>query len=150
MSKSLVNRSPVTGWHAVRGFSLIELLVVIAILGLLVGIVGPRFIGQHEKAKPKAARLQIDQLGAALDIYRLDVGHYPSTANGLEALISAPSDAANWNGPYLKKKRIPQDPWGHDYQYRAPGEHGDYDLYSYGADGTEGGDKEAQDIDSWD
>ena len=150
MSKSLVNRNSVERRRAAGGFSLIELLVVIAILGLLVGIVGPRFIGQHEKAKPKAARLQIDQLGAALDIYRLDVGHYPSTAEGLEALISAPSDAPNWNGPYLKKTRIPQDPWGRDYQYRAPGEHGEYDLYSYGADGTEGGDKEARDIASWD
>ena len=132
-----------------RGFTLIELLVVLAILGLLAGLVGPQVMKVLGGAKPKAARLQVEDLGAALDIYRLEVGRYPSSHEGLVALIEKPGDAPNWNGPYLKKKKIPKDPWGFEYQYRAPGENGDYDLYSLGSDNAEGGEGEAQDIVSW-
>lgn len=129
-----------------RGFSLIELLVVLAILGLLAGLVGPQVMKALGGGKTKTARLQIEDLGAALDMYRLDVGSYP---NALAALVEAPSGAANWNGPYLKKKKIPADPWGNDYQYTAPGENGPYDLYSLGSDNSQGGEGEAQDVVSW-
>ena len=132
-----------------RGFSLIELLVVLAILGLLAGLVGPQVLKFLGSSKTKTAKLQIEDLGAALDLYRLEVGRYPSSSEGLVALVAQPSGASNWNGPYLKKKDIPKDPWGFDYQYRFPGENGDYDLYSLGADNAEGGDGESRDVVSW-
>lgn len=132
-----------------RGFSLIELLVVLAILGLLAGLVGPQVLKFLGSSKTKTAKLQIEDLGAALDLYRLEVGRYPSASEGLVALVGQPSGAANWNGPYLKKKDIPKDPWGNEYQYRFPGEQGAYDLYSFGADNAEGGDGESRDIVSW-
>jgi general secretion pathway protein G len=132
-----------------KGFTLIEILVVLAILGLLAGLVGPRVINILGGGQTKAAKLQIEEFGGALDLFRLEVGRYPSTSEGLEALVSQPSDASNWNGPYLKKSKVPKDPWGSDYHYRAPGEHGEYDLYSLGADNTEGGDNENQDVVSW-
>jgi general secretion pathway protein G len=131
------------------GFSLIELLVVLAILGLLAGLVGPQVMKFLGGSKTKTARLQIEEFGAALDLYRLEVGHYPSSSEGLEALVEQPSGATNWNGPYLKKKQIPKDPWGHEYEYVAPGEHGAYDLVSLGADNAQGGTGENQDILSW-
>jgi len=136
-----------------RGFTLLELLVVLVILGLLAALVGPRLIGRVGKAKTEIARSQISLLESALDQYRLDMGRYPSTEEGLEALINPPEDEEarrRWQGPYLKKRKIPKDPWGRPYHYRCPGEHGDYDLWSYGADGQPGGTGENADITSWD
>lgn len=135
-----------------RGFTLIELLVVLVILGLLAALIGPRILGRVGGAKQKIARSQIAMLEAALDQYRLDMGRYPSTEEGLRALIEPPQDEEQrrkWQGPYLKKAKIPKDPWGHDYQYRYPGEHGEYDLWSYGADGQPGGTGENADITNW-
>ena len=131
------------------GFSLIELLVVLVILGLLAGLVGPQVLKYIGTASTDTARTQIEQLGGALDLYRLEVGRYPSSDEGLQALVQEPSGAARWNGPYLKKTTVPKDPWGNDYQYRSPGENGAYDLYSLGADNAQGGDGENQDIVSW-
>lgn len=131
------------------GFTLIELLVVLAILALLAGIVGPQVMKSLGDSKTKTARLQIEDYGAALDLYRLDVGRYPNSEEGLEALIKKTDGTSKWNGPYLKKSQIAQDPWGYDYFYRAPGENGPYDLYSLGGDNAEGGDGQNQDIKSW-
>jgi general secretion pathway protein G len=131
-----------------RGFTLLELLVVMVIIGLLAGYVGPKFFAQIGKSEVKAARAQIDGLQKALDQYRLDVGHYPSTEQGLAALVTRPADEPRWAGPYLAKA-LPKDPWGREYQYRAPGEHGDYDLLSFGRDGRPGGDGEDADLTSW-
>jgi len=133
-----------------RGFSLIELLVVIIILGLLAGLVGPRLFGRVGQSKQAAARAQIELLGAALDQYRLDVGGYPPSSVGLQALVQNPN-VRDWNGPYLKKNFVPFDPWGRPYQYKCcPGDHNDYDIWSYGADGAPGGDGENADVTSWD
>jgi general secretion pathway protein G len=131
------------------GFTLIELLVVMLILGLLAALVGPKLFGKVGKSKIKAAKAQIALLEDALDTFRLDVGRYPTTEEGLQALVEQPSGVEKWDGPYLKKK-VPKDPWGHDYVYKCPGEHGDYDLYSLGADGQEGGEGENADVTSWD
>jgi general secretion pathway protein G len=132
-----------------RGFSLIELLVVIIILGLLAGLVGPRLFGRVGQSKQVAARAQIELFGAALDQYRLDVGAYPPSSVGLYALVQNPN-APNWNGPYLKKNFVPQDPWGSPYQYKCcPGDHGDYDIWTLGADGAPGGEGENADVTSW-
>lgn len=135
--------------EAMRGFTLIELLVVLVILGLLAGLVGPQVLKHLGKANTDTARLQIENLSTTLDAYRLEVGRYPTTAEGLQALVQAPPGATRWNGPYLKKSTIPKDPWGNDYQYRAPGQHGPFDLYSLGADNAEGGEGENQDVVSW-
>lgn len=131
-----------------RGFTLLELLVVMVIIGLLAGLVAPRYFAQVGKSQVKVAKAQIDSLEKALDQYRLDVGHYPSTEEGLQALVAAPSSEANWAGPYLRKG-IPADPWGRPYVYTQPGTHGDYDLLSYGKDGREGGTGEDADIVNW-
>lgn len=131
------------------GFTLIELLVVMAILAVLAAIVGPNIMNKLGGAKSDAAKVQIADLGAALDMYRLDVGHYPSTNDGLQALVSNEADSNRWNGPYLKKKNVPMDPWGYEYQYKFPGENGEYDLISLGSDNAEGGDGEKRDIVSW-
>lgn len=131
------------------GFSLVELLVVLAILALLVGLVGPRMMQQLGGAKADTAKLQIADLSAALDLYYIDVGSYPSTEQGLQALLIKPSDAANWNGPYLKKQRIPNDPWGESFIYKFPGEVAEYELLSLGADKAPGGEGDAQDQVSW-
>lgn len=130
------------------GFTLLELLVVMVIIGLLAGYVGPKFFGQIGKSEVKATKAQIDALQKALDQYRLDVGRYPSTEQGLQALVVKPSDEPRWAGPYLSKA-LPKDPWHNDYQYKAPGEHGEYDLLSYGRDGRPGGDGEDADLVSW-
>lgn len=130
------------------GFTLIELLVVMVIIGLLAALVGPRFIRQEEKAKIKAAKAQIELLGTALDTFRLDVGRYPSTQEGLEALRTKPGGLERWDGPYLKKD-LPLDPWGKPYAYKSPGEHGAFDIVSYGADGVAGGEEDNRDITSW-
>jgi general secretion pathway protein G len=131
------------------GFTLIEMMVVMVIIGLLMALVGPRFIRQEEKAKVRAARAQVELLGTALDTFRLDVGRYPSSQEGLAALRQRPFGVDRWDGPYLKKD-VPKDPWDHAYGYRSPGENGHpYDLYSYGADGSPGGDGDNRDITSW-
>ena len=132
------------------GFTLIEIMVVLVIIGLLMGIVGPRFMHQEEIAKVKAAAIQIATLGTVLDTFRLGVGRYPTTQEGLAALNQRPSGLDRWDGPYLKQKDVPQDPWHRPYYYRSPGEDGrPYDLYTYGADGAPGGDGENRDVTSW-
>ncbi len=131
-----------------RGFTLIELLVVVFILGLLAALVGPRFFGKVGQSKQAATRVQIELLGSALDQFKLDTGRYPTSQEGLQALQVNPGNLAGWEGPYLKKD-VPADPWGQPYQYKSPGEHGDYDLSSYGSDGSPGGEGEASDIMSW-
>jgi len=131
-----------------RGFTLFEILVVITILGLLAALVGPRLFGKVSGAKQKATKAQIELFGTALDTFRLDVGRYPTVEEGLKALREKPSGVEGWQGPYLPKE-IPVDPWNKPYVYKCPGEHGDYDLLSYGLDGTEGGEGENLDIVSW-
>jgi general secretion pathway protein G len=131
-----------------NGFTLLELLVVMVIIGLLAGYVGPKYFAQIGKSEVKTAKAQINSLSKALDQYRLDNGHYPSSENGLAALNTAPGNEPKWQGPYLEKK-VPNDPWGYPYQYRMPGEHGDFDLWSNGSDGTSGGEKEAAEIVNW-
>lgn len=132
-----------------KGFSLIELLVVLVILGLLAGIVGPQILKHIGRAKSDSAKLQIQDLSSALDLYYLEVGEYPTAEQGLEALVEQPKDVINWNGPYLKKKRVPLDPWKQPFHYVYPGHHGAYDLFSLGKDNREGGEKEDRDIVSW-
>ncbi|MCO4756683.1 MAG: type II secretion system major pseudopilin GspG [Oceanospirillaceae bacterium] len=132
-----------------RGFTLLEILVVLVILGLLASLVGPQVFKQLEGSKSKTAALQIEELGAALDLYRLEVGSYPSTSEGLNALIEAPSGVSSWNGPYLKKKVIRDDPWGMAYEYKYPGDHGEFDLMSLGADKKAGGEGDDRDVVSW-
>jgi general secretion pathway protein G len=131
------------------GFTLIELLVVIIIIGLLAALVGPKLFGRVGKGKQAAAQAQIELFGAALDNFRLDVGRYPTSDEGLRALLVNPGAIENWDGSYLKKEEIPLDPWGHAYVYKSPGEHGDYDILSHGGDGVAGGDGENQDLVSW-
>jgi general secretion pathway protein G len=134
--------------HRVQGFTLIELMIVIAIIGLLTYMVAPRLIGVMGKAKPKIAAADIANLSTALDLFYLDVGRYPTNEEGLRALFEKPGDLELWAGPYLKKGN-PKDPWGREYQYKSPGDHGTYDIWSYGADGQPGGEGENQDITSW-
>jgi general secretion pathway protein G len=132
--------------HRQAGFTLIELLVVLVIIGLLATLVAPNFIGQSEKAKPKAARVQVENLRNALDMFQLDVGRYPTSEEGLQALRQRPNSAPRWAGPYLRDD-LPNDPWGRPYVYRSPGEGGgNYDIGSYGADGRSGGDENNADI----
>jgi general secretion pathway protein G len=131
------------------GFTLVELLVVLAILGLLAGLVGPQVMKFLGSSKTKTAKLQIEDLVATMDLYRLETGRYPTGEEGLEALVTKPGNAANWNGPYLKKGDVPKDPWGFEYQYRFPGEHGGVDIWTLGADNREGGDAENADVKSW-
>jgi len=130
------------------GFTLIELLVVMVIIGLLAGYVGPKLFAQIGKSEVKAARAQMDAFGKALDQFRIDVGRYPSSGEGLPALVQRPGGVTNWSGPYLSKA-VPADPWGRPYLYRAPGQQGDYDLLSYGRDGQPGGDGDDADLTSW-
>ena len=131
-----------------RGFTLLELLVVIVIIGMLAGLVAPRYFDQVSKSNAKIAKAQIDSLEKALDAYRLDVGNYPTTEQGLESLNTRPQNLEKWAGPYLKKA-VPPDPWGAAYVYKSPGEHGEYDLMSLGKDGQPGGTGEAADVTSW-
>jgi general secretion pathway protein G len=135
--------------HSERGFTLVEILVVITIIGLIMGLVGPRVLNYLTESKAKAAKIQIESFGSALDLFFLDTGRYPSSSEGLAALVQRPGTMAAWNGPYLKGAVVPPDPWGTPYVYRSPGQHGAYDLLSYGSDGQEGGTGPAADITSW-
>lgn len=142
------NKKKLTSRNKQSGFTLIELLIVMIIIGLLASLVGPRLFRHVDEAKVSTAKAQIELLGTALDSYRLDTGRYPTTEQGLQALRREPSDVRNWNGPYLPRE-IPKDPWSNEYQYKCPGDHGDYDLWSYGADGQPGGEGDQAEIRSW-
>jgi len=131
-----------------KGFTLIELLVVMVIVGLLAALVGPRLFPKLGKGKQAAVKAQIELLGQALDQMRLDIGRYPTTQEGLSALVTNLGRMENWDGPYLKKA-LPNDPWGKPYNYRFPGTHGEYDLFSFGRDGAQGGEGEDKDVNSW-
>lgn len=135
--------------HKQRGFTLIELLVVLVILGLLAGVAGPRIIGYLGGARSDTARLQIEEFGGSLDLFKLETGRYPTSQEGLQSLVQQPPGLAGWNGPYLKKKTLPKDPWNNDYRYVSPGQHGPYDISSLGADNKDGGDAENKDINGW-
>ena len=130
------------------GFTLLELLVVLVIIGLLAGYVAPRYFSQVGRSEVKVTQAQINAFEKALDTYRLDVGRYPTTEQGLNALLVRPQNEQKWNGPYLAKA-VPLDPWGKPYNYKSPGEHGEFDLWSFGKDGQPGGSDEAADITSW-
>ena len=135
--------------RTVRGFTLLELLTVMVLIGLLAGFVAPRYFAQVGKSQVKVARAQIDALDKALDQFRLDVGRYPTSEEGLQVLVAQPSGEASWAGPYLKKG-VPLDPWGRPYVYQAPGTHGgEFDLLSYGKDGRPGGAGEDADVTNW-
>ena len=132
------------------GFTLLELLVVLGIIAMLAGIVGPQVMKHLGESKTKAAKVQVEDFSAALDMYKLDMGKYPTSDQGLQALIEAPEGSKRWNGPYLKKAKMPVDPWLNEYHYVSPGTHGKFDLFTYGADDKEGGEGEEQDINNWD
>lgn len=130
------------------GFTLIEMLVVLVIIGLIMGLVGPRVLNYLSDARVKAAALQIQALSNSLDLYYLDSARYPSTSEGLPALVRRPGNLETWNGPYLKNGTVPADPWNNGYVYRSPAENGPYEILSYGSDGREGGTGSAADIKS--
>ena len=129
-----------------QGFTLVEMLVVITIIGLIMGLIGPRVLNYLSESRVKAAKIQLQSFASALDLFYLDAGRFPSTAEGLAALVQRTPGVSAWNGPYLKGGTVPSDPWSHAYVYRAPGEHGPYDIVSYGSDGQEGGSGNAADI----
>ena len=134
--------------HLPRGFTLLELLVVMVIIGLLASYVAPRYFSQIGKSEAGVAKAQLDAFDKALSQFRLDMGRYPTTEQGLAALVKRPVNEPRWNGPYLAKD-VPPDPWGRPYVYRSPGEHGEYDLYTLGRDGQPGGSGDSADITSW-
>jgi general secretion pathway protein G len=132
-----------------NGFTLVELLVVLAILGLLVALAAPRVMKYLGSARSDTARIQIEKLSGVLDLYRLEIGRYPTEQEGLLALVEKPPQADNWNGPYLKNRESLVDPWGQPYGYHSPGQHGEFDLYTLGADEKEGGDGADKDVTNW-
>lgn len=129
-----------------EGFTLVEMLVVITIIGLIMGLIGPRVLNYLNESKVKAAKIQMQSFSGALDLFYLDAGRYPSTSEGLAALVQRTAGVAAWNGPYLKGGNLPNDPWNHAYIYRSPGQRGPYEIISYGSDGQEGGSGIAADI----
>jgi general secretion pathway protein G len=137
------DRRPDVGRH---GFTLVEMLVVITIIGLIMGLIGPRVLNYLNESKVKAARIQLQSFSGALDLFYLDAGRFPSTSEGLAALVQRTAGVSAWNGPYLKGGSLPNDPWNHAYVYRSPGERGPYEIISYGSDGQEGGSGIAADI----
>src|SRR6266511_5981244 len=139
-----------TARRRARGMTLIEILVVLVLLAVIMSVVAGNYLGRGEKAKADAAKIEIGQISQTLDLYKLEVGRYPTSQEGLQALIAPPAGVSNWNGPYWKKATVPKDPWGNDYVYVFPGQHGAYDIMSYGADGKEGGDGADKDVASWD
>jgi general secretion pathway protein G len=149
VAKSVGVRAHLSARSRQAGFTLIEMLVVLVIIGLIMGLVGPRVLSYLTDARTKAARLQIASFNNSLDLYYLDVGRYPTSQEGLGALVKRPPGADVWNGPYLKGGTVPVDPWRNAYVYAAPGSHGAYDLMSYGSDGREGGEGAAADIANW-
>ena len=132
--------------HGERGFTLVEMLVVITIIGLIMGLIGPRVLNYLGESKVKAAKIQLQSFSSALDLFSLDAGRYPSSAEGLEALVRRAPGVGAWNGPYLRGGDVPNDPWNHPYVYRAPGQRGAYDIVSFGSDGREGGSGTAADL----
>ena len=148
MSQSKINK-PQKNRRNERGFTLVEVLVVITIIALMMGLVGPRVLNYLSESKTKAAKIQIESLSASLDLFFIDAGRYPTSSEGLTALTVRPGSAIGWNGPYLRGNAVPNDPWGRPYVYRSPGEHGPFDIISYGADGQEGGSGAGVDITSW-
>jgi general secretion pathway protein G len=134
--------------RASRGFTLLELVMVLVIIGVILAMVGPRVFNSLGRASTERAKVQIEQIGSALELYKLDTGRFPSTQEGLNALLAAPSGASNWNGPYLRDPKHLKDPWSRDFTYRSPGDKGGYDLISLGADGKEGGEGPDKDISS--
>lgn len=145
----MLSRNIPTPRRRAKGFTLIELLVVLAILVLLAGLVGPQVLNQLGGAKSKTARIQIEDLVQATEMFKLDVGRFPTSNEGLQALVVEPTGVLGWNGPYLRRRELPKDPWGNDYQYRIPGEYGDIDIFSFGADGQPGGEGENAVVGSW-
>jgi|SRR5580658_6449430 general secretion pathway protein G len=144
------NRRSYASRRGEHGFTLVEILVVITIIGLIMALVAPRVLNYLGEAKLKAAKIQIESFSSTLDLYYLDTGRYPSTSEGLAALVQRPAGVEGWNGPYLKGEFVPNDPWGHPYVYRMPGEHGTYDIMSYGPAGPEGGGTDvAANVTSW-
>ena len=135
--------------HRQAGFTLVEILVVLAIIGLVMSLVGPRVLNYFSESKVKSAQIQIQAFSGALDLFYLDTGRYPTTSEGLKALVVRPETLPNWNGPYLRTGTVPNDPWGTAYIYHSPSPHGPYDILSLGADRQEGGTGTAADITSW-
>ena len=131
-----------------RGMTLIEILVVLVLIGVVLSVIGGNFIGKGEKAKADAAKIEIGQISQTLDLYKLEIGRYPTTQEGLQALITAPAGVTNWNGPYWKKTSVPKDPWGNEYKYTSPAQSAPYEIISLGADGREGGEGPNKDISS--
>jgi len=132
--------------HGERGFTLVEMLVVITVMGLIMGLIGPRVLNYRGESKVKAAKIQLQSFSSALDLFNLDAGRYPSSAEGLAALVRRAPGVGAWNGPYLRGGDVPNDPWNHPYVYRAPGQRGAYDIVSFGSDGREGGSGTAADL----
>jgi general secretion pathway protein G len=131
------------------GFTLLELMVVLLILAMLASIAAPQVLKHLGKAKSQTAQIQVDALAASIDYYKIDIGHFPTQEQGLQALVQKPDNEPKWDGPYIKKQASLTDPWGRPYLYKIPGQHGAYDLYTYGADGKEGGEGEDRDIGNW-
>src|ERR1700719_204328 len=144
--RKILQKAPRRRRRAQAVISLVEILVVITIIGMIMALVGPRVLNYLSESKAKAAKIQIESLASALDLYYLDVGRYPSTSEGLAALAQQPGGVQSWNGPYLRSGAVPNDPWGHSYVYRSPGEHGAFDIVSHGKDGQEGGTGTAADV----
>ncbi len=138
------NRPPAARLH--RGFTLLELVMVLVIIGVILAMVGPRVFTNLGRANAEVAKTKMEQIAGQLELFKLDVGRYPTTQEGLGALLTAPSGLANWNGPYIRDAKLLKDPWSNDFLYRSPGEKGPFDILSFGADGKEGGEGENKDV----